>query len=179
MIAVANDTVVEIHYTLKSEGGEVIDSTDGLKPLSYIHGKNNIVPGLENVLTGKKIGETFTAIVPPLEAYGEKKPDLIQVVTKDKFRNADDLKIGTQFKVPNEHGHAMIVEITAIDGDNITLDANHPLAGMNLHFDIKVESIRAATEEELHHGHLHMGAGCCGGGGGGCGSSCGDEGQCE
>lgn len=174
MSAIANDHVVEIHYTLKTEGGEVIDSTEGLSPLAYIHGKNNIVPGLERQLAGKKAGEAFKVIVSPEEGYGPKNPNLIQVVTKDKFRNPEDIKIGMQFKVPAENGHAMMVEIVGIEGDQVTLDANHPLSGMNLHFDINVASVRPATEEELAHGHLHMGAGCCGGGGGGCGG-CDDD----
>ncbi len=175
MNSIANDQVIEIHYTLKLDNGDVIDSTDGFKPLAYIHGKNNIVPGLEKELSGKKVGDSFKVSVTPNEAYGEKNPNLVQVVTKDQFRNADEIQVGMQFQARSAHGQPMLVEIVNIDGDKVTLDANHPLAGKTLHFDVKVESIRQATEEELAHGHLHMGAGCCGGGEGGCGSSCGDE----
>lgn len=175
MSSIANDHVVEIHYSLKLDTGEVVDTTDGLKPLAYIHGKKNIVPGLEKALAGKKVGDSFKVTIAPHEAYGVKNPELVKVVTKDQFKNADDIKIGMQFRVPSERGHGMLVEIVNIDGDQVTLDANHPLAGQDLHFDVNVISIRPATEEEATHGHLHKGAGCCGGGSGGCGNSCDDE----
>ena len=178
MISISNDHVIEIHYTLTLENGEIVDSTDGLRPLAYIHGKKNIMPGLEKALTGKKSGDVFKAIVPPEEGYGPKNPDLIHSITKDKFRNEEDIQIGSQFKVPNENGQMMMLQIVAIDGDQVTLDANHPLAGVNLHFNISVESVRPATDEELAHGHLHKGAGCCGGDSGGCGKSCGEDDHC-
>ena len=175
---VADNHVVEIHYTLKNDSGEVLDTTDGFSPLRYIQGKNNIVAGLENALIGKKVGESFSATILPKDAYGEINPALIQVITKDKFQNIDDVQIGIQFRIPNGDGQSIMVRISEINGDNVTLDANHPLAGMNLYFDIKVESIREASKEEIHHGHLHMGAGCCGGGSGGCGKSCDGDDHC-
>jgi FKBP-type peptidyl-prolyl cis-trans isomerase SlyD len=175
MNSIANDCVVEINYILKSPNGEIIDSTDGLSPLAYIQGKKNIVHGLENALFGKKLGESFNVTVPAKEAYGEKNLELIQTTTKDKFRNPEDIKLGMQFKVGTETGQVLLVEIIKIEDDQVTLDANHPLAGMDLNFEVKVESIRLASDEELAHGHLHMGAGCCGGGSGGCGSGCDSE----
>jgi FKBP-type peptidyl-prolyl cis-trans isomerase SlyD len=179
MNTVVNDRVVEIHYSLKLENGEVIDSTDGFSPLAYIQGKKNIIQGLEKNLLGKSLGDSFSITVSPEEGYGIKNPELIQIVSIDNFKSPEDLKIGMQFKVPNSEGHAMIVEIKEINNDQVTLDGNHPLAGMNLYFDIKIESIREASEEELVHGHLHKGAGCCGGGKGGCGNSCDDEENCK
>lgn len=178
MESIQNDCVVEIHYQIKSQTGEVLDTTMGFSPLPYIHGKGNIIPGLERALNGKKLGEEFKGTIPFLEAYGEKRADLIQTVSKDKFKNQEEIQIGHQFRIATADGQSVVVCITDIREDEVVLDANHPLAGLDLHFELKVVSIRQATEEELHHGHLHMGAGCCGGGDGGCGRSCSDDDHC-
>ena len=169
-LLITDGHVVEFHYTLTTDTQEVVDTTDGRAPLAYIHGKNNIVPGLEKEMTGKKVGDKFQVTVAPKDGYGEKNPDMVQAVPKDKFPTPD-IELGMQFRMVDPMGRPFIVEVVAIENNDVILDANHPLAGKNLNFAIEVTSIRLATEEEMHHGHLHMGAGCCGGG------SCG-EGEC-
>jgi FKBP-type peptidyl-prolyl cis-trans isomerase SlyD len=160
---VANDAVVEFEYTLTDKEGKVLDKSEGRGPLAYIQGKQNIVPGLEKQMTGKKVGDKFTANVPCGEAYGEYHEGMVQAVDKSQFDGVDNLQIGMQFQVQTEQG-LILVMVKEIQEDKVVLDGNHPLAGVDLTFDVEVVSLRAATEEELAHGHLHMGAGCCGGG---------------
>jgi FKBP-type peptidyl-prolyl cis-trans isomerase SlyD len=155
MSEIKNDLVVEIHYTLKDEKGNVIDSSEGKAPLIYIHGKNNIIPGLESELTGKKVSDKLNVQVTPENAYGEYNDALIQKVPKSEFENVDDLKVGVQFQVGDPQGQMFIATVTEVSETEVTLNANHPLAGMTLTFDVEVISIREATEEELAHGHVH------------------------
>ncbi len=168
--------VVEIHYTLTNDAGEVIDSSENSAPLPYIHGKRNIVPGLEQKLSGKMIGEKFTAKVSPEEGYGPRHDSMVQAVPKSNFEHPDDIEIGAHFQVQTREGDVIVVTVKEITPDSVILDGNHPLAGVNLNFKVEVVSIREATEEELMHGHLHGGAGCCGGEGGHCNvEDCDDE----
>ena len=161
---IQNDHVVEINYTLKTDGGETIDTSDTGGPLCYLHGKQNIIPGLENALTGKGLNEKVSVRVEPKEAYGEREDELIQTIDKSQFPNFDEMKIGQQLQVQTESGHPLIVTVIEKAEEGLTLDGNHPLAGINLNFDVEVVSIREATSEELTHGHVH-----------GEGSSCGHE----
>lgn len=151
---IAKDKVVAIDYTLKDEEGSVLDTSEGKEPLSYMHGNGNIIPGLEQALEGKDEGEEVNVRVPPEEAYGERRDDLTQVVPRNLFQGVDELQVGMQFQAQAEGGE-QIVTIAAIDGDDVTVDANHPMAGVPLNFEVKVVEVRDATEEEKEHGHAH------------------------
>jgi FKBP-type peptidyl-prolyl cis-trans isomerase SlyD len=150
---VADQKIVSIDYTLTNDDGEVLDSSQGREPLHYLHGAGNIIPGLERALTGKSPGDAVQAKIPPTEAYGEKDPQLVQAVPRDRFP-AKDVTVGMQFQAQGG-GQTRIVTVVAIDPQNVTIDANHPLAGQTLNFDVKVVDVRDATSEELSHGHVH------------------------
>ncbi|MBI2422365.1 MAG: peptidylprolyl isomerase [Candidatus Hydrogenedentes bacterium] len=151
--------VVSIHYTLTDEDGEEIDSSIGQDPLVYLHGASNIIPGLEKELTGKKAGDKLKVIVQPEDGYGEMDPELIQVVDRDAFEGVEDLEEGMEFQAQGEDGHVQRITIMDVDGDEITINGNHPLAGQVLHFDVSIEAVREATPDEVAHGHIH-GDGC-------------------
>jgi FKBP-type peptidyl-prolyl cis-trans isomerase SlyD len=151
---IADRTVATFHYTLRDAQGQVLDSSSGGEPLVYLHGGGHIVPGLERQMAGHSAGDRFTAEVAPEEGYGASDPTLVQQVARQQFQGVDELEVGMQFQA-DAGRHAQMVTITAIDGDQVTVDANHPLAGATLHFDIEVTDVRAATDEELSHGHAH------------------------
>lgn len=177
---IANEKVVSIHYTLTNDKGETLDSSIGSTPLEYIQGRNNIIPGLENQLVGKKVGDKLKVSVTPKDGYGEMNSDMIQQIPVDHFKDVGEVQLGMHFQVGTPDGGVIVVRATEVTKDHITVDGNHPLAGVNLNFDVEVMSIREATAEELEHGHLHMGAGCCGGNGEGghChDNACEDEGD--
>ncbi|APF19303.1 FKBP-type peptidyl-prolyl cis-trans isomerase [Calditrichota bacterium LG25] len=154
---ISENKVVSIHYTLKNDAGEVLDSSIGQQPLSYLHGRKNIISGLENALTGKNVGDKFHVDIPPEEAYGLRNDDLFQVLPREVFQGVENIEVGMQFYSETPEGVQMIT-VTNVNGDEITVDANHPLAGETLHFDVEVVDIRDATEEELQHGHVHDGS---------------------
>lgn len=154
---IAQNTAVTIHYTLTNNQGEELDSSIGGEPLVYLHGTGNIIPGLENALTGKSVGEKLDVSIAPDQAYGERDDSMIQIVSKKMFDDMD-IEIGMQFHADVSYG-AGIITITAIDGDDVTIDGNHPLAGVGLNFSVEVVDVRPATADELSHGHIH-GAGC-------------------
>jgi FKBP-type peptidyl-prolyl cis-trans isomerase SlyD len=151
---IADRRVASFNYTLTNDAGEVLDSSEGREPLAYLHGKGNIVPGLEKVMAGKKAGDKFKVDVAPEEGYGVHNPALVQVVPRDAFRGIDKLEPGMQFRAESDHGPMMVV-ITKVAGDQVTVDGNHPLAGATLHFDIEVTEVRDASVEEVLHGHVH------------------------
>lgn len=151
---IANDVVALIEYTLTDDQGNVIDSSVGGEPLAYLHGAGNIIPGLEDALEGKKVGDSFKVAVAPAEGYGEKDEGLLQVVPRSMFRGVDQIEVGMQFHAQTDYG-MQVITVAKVEGDNITVDGNHPLAGQNLNFDVKVVEVRAATAEELEHGHVH------------------------
>jgi len=162
---IEKDRVVSIDYTLRDNNGNLIDSSEGSDPLEYLHGNGNIIPGLEKALAGKKAGDKLTCSIAAADAYGERDDSLIFKVNKSEFEGAD-IEVGMQFEAHGEEG-AQIVTVEGIEGEEVTIDANHPLAGETLNFDVKVVDVREATSEELEHGHVH----------GGC--DCGCEGDCE
>jgi FKBP-type peptidyl-prolyl cis-trans isomerase SlyD len=147
-------TVATFHYTLTDAAGKVIDSSDGRAPLSYLHGAGNIVPGLEKEMSGKQQGDVFNVVVAPEEGYGMPNPMMIQVVPREAFQGVDTLEVGMEFQAQTPQG-PMSVAIAKIDGDDVTVDGNHPLAGQTLHFAIEVTDVRDASLEELTHGHVH------------------------
>ncbi|MDO4223468.1 MAG: peptidylprolyl isomerase [Acinetobacter sp.] len=149
-----NNLVVSFHYTLKDDQGNIIDqSTDG-QPLPYLHGAGNIIPGLENALLGKTVGDKLSVHVPAAQAYGEYNPDLVDQVPKEMFQGVDNIEVGMQFQAQTDHG-VQIVTVKAVEDDHILVDANFPLAGQDLNFDVEIVDIREATQEELDHGHVH------------------------
>jgi len=152
---IAQDKVVLIHYTLKNDSGEVIDSSSGGDPLAYIHGQGNIIPGLEKALEGKQSGDKLNVRVEPSDGYGERDDGLVQQVPRRAFGGAPNVQPGMQFHAQTSQGQTRVVTVTRIQGDMVTVDGNHPLAGENLHFDVEVTEVRDATEEELEHGHVH------------------------
>lgn len=155
---ITNNTAVTIHYTLTNDIGEEIDSTRGSDPLVYLHGNGSIIKGLEKALTNKNIGDKFNVRIAAPEAYGEFSEDMIQVISKEMFDGVDNLEVGMQFNAAVNSGTS-IITITKIDGDDVTIDGNHPLAGQALNFDIEIVDVRLATKDEISHGHIH-GAGC-------------------
>lgn len=152
---IANHSVVEIHYTLKDADGTVIDSSAGNEPLKYLQGVGNIIPGLEREMLEKAVGDKFTAVIQPEEAYGPQNPELIQTLPRSAFGGVEELEVGMAFRAQSTEGQPIEVEIIDIEGDNVTINGNHPLAGVELHFDIEVVSVREATPEEIDHGHVH------------------------
>lgn len=150
----ANQTVVSIDYTLKDDEGDVLDSSEAGAPLVYLHGADNIIPGLEAALTGKSAGEALTVVVSAEDGYGEYDESLVAEVERDRFPGADEIELGDQFQANTPEGPRMVTVI-GIDDEAITIDANHPLAGETLHFDVKIVEVRAATKEEIEHGHVH------------------------
>lgn len=153
-MSITKNSVVSIHYSLKNDKGAVIDSSIGKDPLYYLHGAGNLIAGMEENLEGKSKGDQFEVVIPPEKGYGVKKPELTQVVSKSVFGEQEDIRIGMQFQA--QHGdQSYIVTVKDINGDDVTIDGNHELAGENLHFSVEVMSIRDASKEELSHGHVH------------------------
>ena len=151
---IAADRVVLIHYTLKDDDGVVIDSSAGAEPLAYIQGHGNLVAGLEKALEGKQDGDTVAVSVTPAEGYGVRDAALIQRVPKRSMQGSGEIKKGMQFQARTDDG-MRVFTVTAVVGDMVTLDGNHPLADKTLNFDVEVVSVREATTEELEHGHVH------------------------
>lgn len=151
---IEENSVVTLHYTLKDNDGRIIDySTDGT--FLYLHGASNIIPGLENALTGKSAGDELTVKVLPEDGYGEKEENRIQEVPKNMFDNADEVKVGVQFHAQGPDGADIVVTVTEVKDDSVVIDGNHALAGKELNFDVKVIDVREASEEEIEHGHVH------------------------
>lgn len=151
---ITQDAVVSIHYTLTDDKGETIDSSAGGDPLTYLQGHGNLIPGLENALDGKQAGDKLQVKVAPADGYGEYNKALVQSVPRRSFKGIKDVRVGMQFQVQGEGG-PRAVTVTHIQGDMVTVDGNHALAGQNLNFAVEVTEVRAATEEELSHGHVH------------------------
>lgn len=151
---ISSGKVVLFDYTLTDDDKVTIDSSEGREPLGYIHGGGQIVAGLEKALTGKSAGDQLLVDVTPEEGYGLQDPNKIIVIPKSKIDGVPNLKVGMQLQGNGPSG-PQIVTVTKIEGDEVTLDANHPLAGENLHFDITIREVRNATPEELSHGHVH------------------------
>lgn len=151
---VQNDHVVSIDYTLKNDAGEVMDSSEQTGPLAYLHGHQNIIPGLEKALDDKAVGDTLSVSIEPADAYGERNEEMIQTVPRSMFQGVDEIEPGMRFQAQTEGG-VTVVTIKDVNGDEITLDGNHELAGETLHFDVEIKDVRPASEEEIEHGHVH------------------------
>ena len=153
-LLIGDNVVVSMHYTLTDADGTVIDSSAGAEPLDYLHGAGNIIPGLESALIGKSEGQEAQVVVQPEDGYGEVVPELIQSVDRSAFEGVDEIEVGMAFHAQSADGQMRQIEVRAIDGDEIIVDGNHPLAGVELHFDVKIVALRAATEEELAAGQV-------------------------
>lgn len=151
---ISNNCVASFHYTLTDSTGKVLDSSEGQEPLSYLHGAGNIIPGLEKALVGKTVGDKLNVSVAAAEAYGERDDSMVQQLDSSMFSGIDQIEVGMEFHAETEHG-LQVVTVTNVDGDQVTIDGNHPLAGVDLNFDVEVTEVREATEEEISHGHAH------------------------
>ena len=154
-LTVDKDRVVTMHYTLRDVGKEIIDSSDGSAPLLYLHGHGQIVAGLEKALGGKKAGDKLAVEVSAAEGYGEYQAVLKIEVNRSQFPKDAPIEAGSMFELAGEDNHSLLARIVEVNGDKVTLDANHPLAGKTLYFEVEVVAVRAATQEELAHGHAH------------------------
>ncbi len=153
-MVIAKHKVVAIDYKLTDRDGNLIDSSDGHGPLHYIQGIGNLIPGLENALEGKKSGDSLKVAIPAKDAYGERNESLCQKVPKEQFDTSEGIELGMQFEVETEAGE-LVVTVVEVDQTTVTVDGNHPLAGVELHFDVTVKSVRDASAEEIAHGHVH------------------------
>lgn len=151
---IAENKVVSLNYTVKDSEGQVIDTSEGGEPLVYLHGHKNIIPGLEAALVGKKEGEEFDVTVAPAEAYGERNEEAVQVVPRSAFEGVESIEPGMVFTAQTQGGPVQLI-VTGVEGEDITVDPNHPLAGKELHFSGSVVEVRDASEEEQQHGHVH------------------------
>lgn len=151
---ITQDTVVSIHYTLTDDTGKTIDSSAGGEPLAYLHGNGNLIPGLERALEGKQAGDSLNVKISPAEGYGEHDKSLIQQIPRRVLKGIDNIHVGMQLQAQSDQG-SRAVTVTHVAGDMVTIDGNHPLAGQNLNFEVQIADVRAATEEELAHGHVH------------------------
>lgn len=153
-MTIAENKVVTLHYTLTDNEGTVIDKSDDGSFL-YLHGASNIIPGLENALTGKKSGEELKVTVEPEEGYGVRDDARLESVPREMFPEDTEIEAGMQFHAEGPEGQMITVTVSGVEGDTVTIDANHPLAGVQLNFDVKIVDIRDASAEELEHGHVH------------------------
>jgi FKBP-type peptidyl-prolyl cis-trans isomerase SlyD len=153
-MTIGKDKVVTIDYTLTNQDGQVLDTSKGGQPLTYLHGNRNIIPGLESALDGKLKGDAVTVSLPPEQAYGQRNEGMVQAVPKRMFQGVENIQAGMQFQAQSPQG-PRLVTVVGVEGDNVTVDANHPLAGVTLNFDVNVVEVRDATAEELSHGHVH------------------------
>ena len=151
---IAPKSVAAFHYTLTDDAGQVIDSSEGREPLTYLHGSSQIVPGLEKQMEGREVGDKFTAEVSPEEGYGVRHDELMQEVPKEAFQGVEDIQPGMQFQGRGPQGD-INVTVQKVEGDKVFIDGNHPLAGKTLNFAIEVTDVREASAEELEHGHVH------------------------
>ncbi|MDX8394918.1 MAG: peptidylprolyl isomerase [Mariprofundaceae bacterium] len=156
---IENNKAVTIHYTLTDSSGETVDSSRDGEPLPYIHGVGALVPGLEKELEGKEAGNNIVVTVQPEDGYGVRVAELMQSVPRDVFQFEGEIEVGMRFEAEAEHG-VELVTVTAVSDEEISIDANHPLAGEVLNFDVDVVTIRDASAEELQHGHIHGAGGC-------------------
>ena len=150
---ISKHKVVSMDYTLTDDQGTVIDTSKGREPLAYIQGIGNIIPGLEAALEGRTEGESVTVRVEPEQGYGERDETLLRVVPRNLF-DVEEVQAGMQFHAQSEEG-TEVVTVVGVTDEEVTVDSNHPLAGVALNFDVTIVEVRDASEEELSHGHVH------------------------
>ena len=152
---IAENSVVAFHYTLTNDDGDELDSSAGRGPLSFLFGHGGIIPGLEAEFTNREISDAFKATIEADQAYGVVDENLVQEVPLSAIEAIEDLTVGMQLQSRTPEGQVQVLTVKEIGEASVILDANHPLAGMRLHFDVSIESAHEATEEELAHGHAH------------------------
>ncbi|MDP5212542.1 peptidylprolyl isomerase [Pseudoalteromonas tunicata] len=155
---IAQNAVVKMHYSVIDKDNNAIDSSMNEEPLEVIIGSGYLIPGLENALIGKEVGDAFNVTVPPSKGYGERHEGLMQAVPKSMFEGIE-VEIGMQFRATTDDGEETVM-ILDIQGDDVLVDGNHPLSGIELTFDVKILEVREATADELAHGHVHSPGGC-------------------
>lgn len=146
--------VVILNYTLTDKDGKVIDQSNDAS-FAYLHGANNIIPGLENALAGKAAGDSLEVSIDPSEGYGERDPAKTQAVPREMFPADTEIEVGMQFHAQGPNGETLVVTVAGVEDGKVTVDGNHPLAGVQLNFAVEVMEVRDASEEELDHGHVH------------------------
>ncbi len=154
-MTIGGDRVVSFHYVLKDEDGNVLDASERSEPLSYLHGHGQIIPGLEKALEGRSPGDELDVTLPPDEGYGERDPEQVVEVERERFDFS--IKTGDFVQAQHPDGRTKAFQVTEVGDSTVTLDGNHPLAGQPLHFAVEVVSVREASAEELEHGHSHDG----------------------
>jgi FKBP-type peptidyl-prolyl cis-trans isomerase SlyD len=159
---ITKDRVVSIGYTLKDAQNQVLDSSSGDEPLVYLHGYENIIPGLEKALDGKTQGDTFTVTIAAGDAFGERDEKLVVSLPRKNIEGLGAIEEGMVLEADTPDG-SRVVTVTRIEGSTVTVDANHPMAGLDLTFDVTVVAVREASPEELSHGHPHHAHGSCDG----------------
>ena len=153
---VEEHAVVLIHYVLTNNDKEVLDSSEGQDPLAYLHGTGHLIPGLEAQLLGKVAGDKLNVTVQPDDGYGEFNEQRVQTVPSDVFEVVESIELGMQFQTSNEGGSGgATITVVSVENDEVTIDGNHPLAGVTLHFAVDIIEVREATADELEHGHGH------------------------
>ncbi|MDH3760126.1 MAG: peptidylprolyl isomerase [Gammaproteobacteria bacterium] len=154
-MTIAQHKVVTIHYKVMDvDSEEVIDSSENSDPMTYLHGARNIIPGLEQALEGKSVGDEVEVTVQPAEAYGEHSEDRVQQVPIEAFQEMEKIEPGMAVTAQTDEGQISLI-VTEVDETTVTVDANHPLAGKQLKFEVRIEAVRDASEEEMAHGHVH------------------------
>jgi FKBP-type peptidyl-prolyl cis-trans isomerase SlyD len=152
---IADGQVVIMQYTLRADDGEVLDASTADEPMAYLHGAENIVPGLEKALTGKGVGYKGKVVVEPAEGYGEREDAEPDAIPRRAFPPEMDIEPGMTFMAEGPNGEHAPIWVLAVEDDKVIVDSQHPLAGRTLHFEVEVVGIRNATEDELAHGHPH------------------------
>jgi FKBP-type peptidyl-prolyl cis-trans isomerase SlyD len=153
-VRIEKNRVVTLKYTLRDEHGAVLDTSEGRLPLTYLHGKGNIIRGLERALAGKEAGEKLDISVAPEEAYGARDERLVQILPRSRLPEGTQVAPGMQLRADSPRG-PRLVSVVKVERDFVTVDGNHPLAGRTLHFSVEVTDVRKATHEEVSHGHVH------------------------
>lgn len=156
---IANNKVVVMHYAVMDSEETLIDSSYDSKPLAFIQGAGFLIPGLETELNDKAVGDKFIVDVDAENAYGKRHDEYVQTVPKSLFQGIEDLDVGMQLRAQTDDGEQTVIVI-GMEDDEITVDGNHPLAGIDLKFDVEILEVRDATEEEVAHGHVHAEGGC-------------------
>jgi len=153
-MTIARNKVVAMHYTVSDANGNELDSSAGGEPLVFLYGQGSLIPGLENALAGKNSGDKFNATIAAADAYGERYDELVQTVPKSMF-DSMEVSVGMRFRASGQDGQQRSVIVLEVTDEEVVVDGNHPLSGLDLTFDVEVIAVRDASEDELAHGHAH------------------------
>jgi len=152
---ITKNKVVTLEFILKNEAGEVLDSSEDEQPLVYLHGANNLIPGLESELEGKESGDKFEITIPAKDGYGERDDGKVIAVSKEMFPDDPAVEAGAQYQSEDNDGNPVQIIVVEVNENEVKVDGNHPLAGVDLYFSVSISEVRDATEDELSHGHVH------------------------